>query len=119
MSIKASKLKSNESQKVSLNKEINAILGHIDDSLKVAYEQGKHNISLTIPITFSIPYMLNKDAQRHIYHGILKSLIDREFTPSLELQDNASVLHITWLSEDEEKDIEIQNSLIAKYSKKM
>ena len=57
MSIKASKLKSNESQKVSLNKEINAILGHIDDSLKVAYEQGKHNISLTIPITFSIPYI--------------------------------------------------------------
>ena len=116
MSVKASKLKNNESQKSAINKEANDILGHIDDALKIAHEQGKHKISIPIPIQFSIPYMSNADSQRSIYYKVITSLISRDFNTQIELLDNASILHIKWLSEDEETEIEEQNNLIAKCS---
>ena len=118
MSIKASTLKSNESQKKAFAKEINAILGRIDDELKVGHEQGKHRILASLPITFSIPYMSNTDAQRIIYYKVLSSLIEREFNVEIELRKNSTVFDITWLSEDEFKETELQNAVLAKHTKK-
>lgn len=116
MSLKASTLKSNEAQKKAIMKEVTSILGHIDDELKSVHEQGRHGVSLTVPITFSIPYMSNADAQRSVYYKILTSLLDREFHVKIELADDQSIFHITWLSEEEAKGIELQNALIAKHS---
>lgn len=116
MSLKANSLKSNESQRKAVAKEVNAILGHLDDELKVAHEQGKHKVSITVPITFSIPYMANKDAQRMIYYKVLTSLIDREFNVTIQLEDDATVFHVKWLSDEEEKDIDLQNALLAKHT---
>jgi hypothetical protein len=117
MSLKASVLKSNEAQKKAVMKEVTHILAHIDDELKAVHDQGRHGVSLTVPITFSIPYMSNADAQRSIYYKILMSLIDRDFNVKIDLADDQSIFHITWLNEDEAKDIEMQNALIAKHSK--
>jgi hypothetical protein len=116
MSIKANVLKSSESQKKAIAKEVNCILAHLDDELKVAHEQGKHFVSATVPITFSIPYMSNTDAQRIVYYKVLTSLIDREFNVKVQLEDNATIFHVRWLSDDEEKDIELQHSLLAKHT---
>jgi len=118
MSLKASSLKYNDQQIKAINKEVSLILGHIDDELKVAHEQGKHNISISLPISFSIPYMNNKDSQRSIYYRVLKSLLDREFNSEIELTQNSTIFHITWLSKDEMRDLEVQNAILAKYTKK-
>jgi hypothetical protein len=114
MSLKATSLKSNDSQKKNIKKEVNTILGHLDDELKLAHEQGKHSISLSLPITFAIPYMSNTDAQRAIYYKILVSLIDREFIPTIKLKKDSTIFHITWLSDEEHKEIDLQNTLLAK-----
>lgn len=118
MSLKAENLKSNESQKKSLAKEVTGILGRIDDELKVGHEQGKHQIIAALPITFSIPYMSNADAQRIIYYRVLTSLLDREFHVKVSLKDTSTLFIITWLSNDELQDIELQTALLAKHSNK-
>lgn len=116
MSLRASVLKTNEARKKALAKEITSILAHMDDELKIAHDKGMHGKSLTVPITFSIPYMSNADAQRYIYYHILTSLIDRDFHVKIELAEDKSTFHITWLSDDEAKEIEVQNALIAKFT---
>jgi hypothetical protein len=116
--LKATTLKSNESQKKAFSKEIKGILGQIDDELKLAHDQGKHRIYTTLPITFSIPYMSNSDAQRIIYYKVLSSLLGRGFNVSIDLKKDSTVFEITWLSNDEFTEIELQNTLLAKHSKK-
>jgi hypothetical protein len=118
MSIKASQLKSSESQRRAVNKEVSSILAHIDEKFKSADIEGVHNVTVSVPIIFSIPNMSNADAQRNIYYKILTSLIDREFEVVIELTDDKSKFHITWLSDEEMKEIELQNALIAKHSRR-
>ena len=84
----------------------------------MAHEQGKHSISTFLPITFSVPYMANKDAQRIVYFKILDSLILREYNVEIELKKDATVYHITWLTRDEKEEIDVQNLLLAKHTKK-
>jgi len=116
MSLKAETLKHNKEHRLAINKEIKSILGYIDDELIKAHESGKHEIDLTLPINFSIPYMSNKIAQRKIYYAVLVSLIDRKFIPKLILKKESTILNIRWLSDEEIEEISLQNALIAKYS---
>lgn len=116
MSLKASVLKSNDSQRKALAKEIRSILGSIDDELKAAHERGEHSISTTVPITFSIPYMSNKDAQREIYYGILQSLKEREFNVTVHLGNDKTIFNIKWLSTEEEAEMELKHAELAKHS---
>lgn len=118
MSIKADQLKSNVSQKKAYGKEISGILGRIDDEIKVGHEQGKHLVTVSLPITFSIPYADNSDAQRIIYYKVLVSLIDRGFNVWLILKKNSTIFEITWLTDDEIKDIDVQIAVLAKHTKK-
>jgi hypothetical protein len=116
MSLVASSLKHNKAQKLLIKKEVKGILSHIDDELRNCHETGRHNITLTLPINFSITYMDNKTAQRKIYYAILISLIDREFIPKLELQQEKTLIHIKWLSDEEICEIKLQHELLAKYT---
>ncbi len=118
MSVKASSLKKNSAQLALIKKEVNIILAHLDTELKIARDAGKHNVVITLPITFDIPNMSNADSQRIIYAKIIGSLIDREFIPEIELRQDASILRINWLSADELREMDIQTALIAKYTKK-
>lgn len=121
MSLKASSLKSNESQKRAIMKEVTSILGQMDDEINLSRERRdpRHSIGIRVPITFDIPYMSNKDAQRNVYYKILTSLLEREFIVKIQLEENESIFHVTWLSEDDEKEIELQNALIAKHTIKV
>ena len=115
--LKASSLKKNEQQLSALSRELKNILARIDDELKVAHEQGKHSVNVSVPITFSIPHMKNSDAQRHIYYNILLSLLNRGFHPTFETTKDATCFHVTWLSKEEQNDIELQSITLAKYTK--
>lgn len=116
--LKAESLKHNKSQKLQVKKETTDILGYLDEELRKAHDTGKTEVSLTLPINFSIPYMKNMDAQRKIYFKILTSLIDRKFTPKLLLRKDSTLLTIKWWSDEELDEMEVQNALIAKYSEK-
>jgi hypothetical protein len=118
MSLKAEQLKHNKSQKLQVRLETKAILGYVDDELRKAHDSGKAEVSLTLPINFSIPYMKNNDAQRKIYSKILESLIDRNFIPKMRLRKDSTLLTIRWWSDEELHDMDVQNTLIAKYSEK-
>ena len=112
----ADKLTKNKEQKLHIARITFQILAKIDDELKEAHESGRKSISTTAPITFSIPYMKNKDAQREIYHSILMSLVKRKFHPKMEFKKESTVFHISWLSEKELKEIDAQNNALAKYT---
>jgi hypothetical protein len=117
--LKANSLKHNDSQKKAIKKEVVTILNSMDNEIKLAHEQGKnYEVSITLPINFSIPYMSNKDAQRIIYYEILKSLSEREFIVEIDLQKNSTIFYITWLSNDEKLEIDLQNNLLAKHTRR-
>jgi len=116
MSLRADVLKTNPNKLKAVMKEVNAILGRIDDEIKSAYDRDECKVNVSVPITFAIPYMSNKNAQRAVYYKILESLLDRGYIVKIFLANDQTVFAITWLSEDEEKDIEQQNTLLAKYS---
>ena len=116
MSVKANSLKNNSSKNKLIQKEITSILGSIDDEIKISYDKDDYSVNVSVPITFSIPYMSNKNAQRVIYSKILESLISRDFNVKIHLSDDKTIFNITWLSDEEKKDIEYQNILLAKYT---
>lgn len=116
MSLKAEVLKTNPNKLKVVMKEVSAILGRIDEEIKAAYDRDECKVNVSVPITFAIPYMSNKNAQRSVYYKLLESLTDRGFIVKIFLSTDQTVFFITWLSEDEQKDIEQQNALLAKYT---
>ena len=119
MSLKANALKNNEAQKKAVSKELNSILPRIDDEIKLAHEQGKDRAIISLPITFAIPYMKNKDAQRIIYYKILTSLLERDFKNiEIDLKKNATLFYVSWLTEEEQNELVLQHTLLAKHTKK-
>lgn len=116
MSLNAESLTHSKLQNNHIKKEVRSILGYIDDELLKVNISGKFEITLSLPINFSIPYMNNADAQRKIYYNVLVSLIDRNFIPKLELHQNATLIHIRWKTDREIAEMQMQNALIAKYS---
>jgi hypothetical protein len=116
MSLKANKLKDNEMQKKAIAKETKTILGYLDDQLKIAHENGKHEVIIDLPISFSIPNMKNADAQRKIYYYVLCSLLDRGFeNVKIRLKRDTTLFHIKFMSDEELNEMREQNALLAKY----
>lgn len=116
MSLKADTLTKNKEQENNIRRSVKSILARIDDELKEAHESGKKYANITVPITFSIPYMSNVDSQREVYHAILTSLNNRGFRSKIEMKPKFTAFHITWLSGEEENDIKAKNNLIAKHT---
>ena len=116
MSLKADVLKLNPNKLKEITKAVSSVLARIDDEIKAAYDRDECKVSVSVPITYKIPYMSNRNAQRAIYHKILESLLDRGFITKIYLTKDQSIFHITWLSDDEQKEIELQNALLAKFT---
>jgi hypothetical protein len=118
MSLKADSLKTNPGKNKAVAKEVGNILCRIDEEIKTAYDQDCKKATVTLPITFAVPYMSNKDAQRIIYYKVLESLIDRGFLVEIHLASDQTTFFIRWLTEEEEKEIDVQNTVLAKHSLK-
>ena len=119
MSLKAEVLRTNTNKLKSVMKEVSCILGHIDDEIKTAYDKDCNNIAVTLPITFSIPYMSNKNAQRMVYYKVLESLLSRGYIVDIHMASDKTVYYIKWLSEEEEKEADLQNAILAKHTLKI
>jgi hypothetical protein len=118
MSLKAEALRVNRTQKIEIDKYVKDILGHFDDELKSAHERGIHEITLSAPIMFPVAYMPNATAQRMIYYKALKSLLDRGFLVQIDMQKDATLFEITWVTNEEKADWALEVQLLAKHSKK-
>lgn len=115
--LKAEYLKCNKSQQLHIKKETVTLLGYIDDEIRKAHDAGKTEIAIKLPINFSIPYMRNVDAQRKIYYNIITSLLNRNFQPKLYMKSDTTLLLVKWVTDEELEEVEIQNTLLAKFSK--
>jgi hypothetical protein len=120
MSLKADVLKESNAQRLSIRKEINTLLKLIDADLKSGHDLGRYSIRVSLPILFAIPNMTNTTAQVKIYSHIMKSLEQRGFYVELDISNkDKRYLDITWISNQEKKELEEQMNYIAKRTKKI
>lgn len=112
--INANKLRNNNAQKRLLRENIIEIMRRINEELKIAHREGKHSVITTIPITFEIPNSTNKESQRIIYSKIIECLINNNYRVFINPKTDECRIKITWLSKDDECEIDNQNILIAK-----
>ena len=112
----ANALKNNNLQKRQLKEEITNIIRRISEELVIAHKEGKHDIITTIPITFSIANMLNRDSQRVIYASVLDELINKNYRAWINLKSDECRVKITWMSSDDELEMKYQTNLIAKHT---
>ena len=112
----ANALKNNNLQKRQLKEEITNIIRRISEELVIAHKECKHDIITTIPITFSIANMLNRDSQCVIYASVLDELINKNYRAWINLKSDECRVKITWMSSDDELEIKYQTNLIAKHT---
>ena len=116
MSLRADLLKTNAAKIKSIMKEVNNVLGLIDENIKNAYDQDLSKVVVSVPLLFSIPNMSNKNAQRVVYYKILESLINRNYDVKICLEKDRTSFIIKWISDEEVKEKQLQNLLLAKHT---
>ena len=110
-------LRNNNLQRRHLTETITDIIRRINQELKIAHREGKHFIITTIPITFEIPNMSNKDSQRVIWANIIDELNAKHYRTWICPQKNKCRIKITWMSPDDESEVKHQINLIIKHTK--
>lgn len=115
--INASLLRNNNIQKRQIKENIIEILRRLNQELTTAHREGKYNIITTLPITFDISNMINKNSQRVIWSNVLEYLIKKKYRVWINPTNDSCKLKITWVNEDDETEINIQNNIIIKNTK--
>ena len=116
--IHANNLRNNNLQQRHLKEVITDIIRRISQELVVAHREGRHNIITSIPITYSIPNMSNKDSQRYIWSSIISELKNKSYRVWISPNNNACKIKITWMSPADEIDIKQQMNIIVAHTKK-
>ena len=109
-------LRNNNLQKRHLTETITNIVRRINQELKVAHREGKHYIITTIPITFEIPNMSNKDSQRVVWANVIDEIIAKHYRIWISPQKNICRIKITWMSPEDESEVRHQINLIIKHT---
>ena len=109
-------LKNNNLQKRNIRETTTGIMKRINEELIIAHREGKHHIITTIPITFSIANMSNKDSQRVVWAAIIDELINKKYRVWINPSKNECRIKITWMSPEDESVVKYQTALIAQYT---
>ena len=117
--ITANSLRNNNLQKRNLKEVITDIIKRISQELIISHREGSHHIITTMPITFSIPNMSNKDSQRYIYASVIDELIAKDYRIWISPGKDTCQIKITWMSPDDESEIKYQTQIIAKHTHKI
>ena len=115
--INARSLRNNNIQKRQIKENIVEILRRLNQELITAHREGKHNIITTLPITFDISNMINKNSQRVIWSNVIDFLSKKKYRVWINPSNNSCKLKITWINEEDENEINIQNNIIIKNTK--
>jgi len=119
MVINANSLRNNNIQKRHIKETITEILKRLNQELINAHREGKHFIVTTLPITFDIPNMNNKDTQRLIWSRVLEYLLEKKYRVWINPTNDSCKIKITWINEVDEIDIANQNRIIINHTKKI
>lgn len=115
--LNASSLRNNNIQRRHIKENITEILKRLNQELITSHREGKHFIITTLPITFDIPNMINKDTQRLIWSRVIEFLIEKNYRVWINPTKDSCRLKITWMQEVDEIDINDQNNIIIKHTK--
>jgi len=118
MVINANSLRNNNIQKRHIKETITEILKRLNQELINTHREGKHFIVTTLPITFDIPNMNNKDTQRLIWSRVLEYLLEKKYRVWINPTNDSCKIKITWINEVDEIDIADQNRIIINHTKK-
>ena len=116
--IPALNLRNNNLQKRQLREIITDIIKRISQELITAHREGKHYVITTIPTTFDVANMANRDSQLCIWANIIDELIAKHYRIWINPKKNVCRIKITWMSPEDESEIKYQMQLIAKHSGK-
>lgn len=114
--IHANNLRNNNLQKRQLKEVIVEIIRRINDELILAHREGLHNIITSIPITFNISNMSNKDSQRVIWASVIEELLNKQYRVWISPSKNSCRIKITWMNPEDETDIMKQLNVIATHT---
>ena len=116
--VSAHSLRHNNMQKRNLKEIITNIIKQISQELSAAHREGNHNIITSIPTIFNIPNMSNADGQRYIYSAVITELLKKDYRIQIATESDSCRLKITWMSPEDELDVQMQLNLIAKHTVK-
>jgi hypothetical protein len=111
----ANHLRHTNLQKKALSEYIVEILRNIKEELRIAHQEGSHEITYSLPITFNVPNMSNKECQRIIWATIFSRLISKNYRVSWyqnEKNNDKIFMKITWISIEDENTVKQQLDLI-------
>jgi hypothetical protein len=112
-------LRNNSIQMRSLREQITEIIKRLDDELKNSHHEGRHYIITSIPITFDIPNMTNKDSQRIIWSKIIQELKSKDYRVWIQPSNSVCRLKITWMRTTDDAEIILQTKTIADHTKEI
>lgn len=116
--IHANNLRNNNLQRRQIKEVITDIIKRISQELISAHREGKHEVITSIPITYTISNMSNKDSQRFVWASVIEELISKSYRVWIYPSNDKCSLKITWISPEDESDIRHQLNIIAKCTKK-
>ena len=116
--LKACQLKENSAQTRIIIREVKAILACIYDKIRDAHEADIMNpVRVRVPINFTVVGMKNAEAQRRIYYLILQDLLANEFNAKILMGKDGTIFEISWMSEDEKKQVDYEIEVLAQHTK--
>ena len=116
--INASSLRNNNIQKRHIKENITEILKRLNQELINSHREGKQYVITTLPITFDVPNMINKDTQRLIWSRVIEFLLEKKYRVWINPTNDSCKIKITWMNEIDEMDIKNQNNIIIRHTKK-
>ncbi len=113
MSITAAQLGKTGARGKELELIVREHLAIIDDRLlKADRTWGRNVVPYELPLSFPIPGLDKKSAQRIIYTAILRSLDERLFEVRILLENDKTTLYIAWMTDLDVAEVEAMNALI-------
>jgi hypothetical protein len=115
--IHANNLRNNNLQRRQLKEVITDIIKRVSQELIEAHREGKHDVITSIPITYSISNMSNKDSQRFVWASVIEELLAKSYRVWIFPSKDKCRIKLTWMSPEDEIDIKYQLNIIAKCTK--
>jgi hypothetical protein len=115
--IHANNLRNNNLQRRQLKEVITDVVRRISQELVEAHKEGRHDVITSIPITYSIPNMSNKDSQRFVWATVIEELLAKNYRVWIHPTKDKCRIKMTWMSPEDEVDIKQQLNIIAKCTK--
>ena len=102
--ISADRLQRSNIQKKALGDYITDIERYLEGEIKKAHNEGKPCLITTIPSTFSVSNMTNKDAQIYIWAKLIVRMEKQGYRITLSPKKDSCLIKVKWKPVEEEQE---------------